>query len=503
MSFNGRAGASAETPCAGRAEESQELQARQAIALRGWHLILDAVLIVASMAMTAVLHAFLRNATTLVRETPPFQEYASLVYLVLPIWLSLIAILRLDRSFERLSPQSELFLRLGKLHVFGLMGLLLIQFVTQSVVNRSLVALFLSCTFVVLYLERIALGVWIRYQHRSGHDRLRLLLVGRLSKRMGDFVRDAQRHPLPPAILGYLCTPLSGAPLSLPPEDIVPIPCIGSTDDLARVLHEQPVDHVMFFPPSNHPDELEAELAECEQLAITASFSVDLIQIARATPRLSSMYEHPFVTFDSVPKPPEWLALKYGTDPLAAALLLLLLSPLLLTIALAILLSMGRPVLFWQRRVGLYGRHFRMPKFRTMVPEAEAEQPGLLQANEMQGPVFKIKKDKRVTTLGRLLRRTSLDELPQLLNVLTGSMSLVGPRPLPLGEQEQIRGWQRRRLSMKPGITGLWQVSGRSQLDFQEWMALDLKYVEEWSLWLDLLILLRTLPVVVTGRGAY
>jgi lipopolysaccharide/colanic/teichoic acid biosynthesis glycosyltransferase len=164
---------------------------------------------------------------------------------------------------------------------------------------------------------------------------------------------------------------------------------------------------------------------------------------------------------------------------------------------------MGRPVIFAADRAGLNGRAFRMYKFRTMKLGAEADRAGLEAANEMSGPVFKIASDPRVTPLGRFLRKYSLDELPQLFNVLTGSMSLVGPRPLPVGEQEQIRGWQRRRLSMKPGVTGLWQVSGRSGINFEEWMALDLQYVDEWSLLLDLQVLLRTIPAVLVGRGAH
>jgi len=158
--------------------------------------------------------------------------------------------------------------------------------------------------------------------------------------------------------------------------------------------------------------------------------------------------------------------------------------------------------LFAQARAGLYGRPFRMLKFRTMRQGAEDEQGELLRSNEMSGPVFKLRDDPRVTRLGRFLRRTSLDELPQLLNVLTGSMSLVGPRPLPVSEQAAIRGWQRRRLTMKPGLTCLWQVAGRNDVDFVDWMLLDLQYIEQWSLWLDLLLLLKTLPVVLFGRGA-
>jgi lipopolysaccharide/colanic/teichoic acid biosynthesis glycosyltransferase len=224
--------------------------------------------------------------------------------------------------------------------------------------------------------------------------------------------------------------------------------------------------------------------------------------VARAAPRITSVYDHPFVTFDVAPKRPEWLALKYGLDPMLAAALIVLLSPVFIAISLTILLTMGRPVLFSQPRAGLYGRPFRMLKFRSMIEGAEHQREALTSANEMSGPVFKIGNDPRVTPLGRFLRRSSLDELPQLFNVLTGAMSLVGPRPLPTFEHEQIRGWQRRRLSMKPGITGLWQVSGRSNKDFEEWMMLDLQYIDEWSLLLDVTLLLRTIPAVLFARGA-
>jgi len=217
---------------------------------------------------------------------------------------------------------------------------------------------------------------------------------------------------------------------------------------------------------------------------------------------LTAHYEHAFVTFEVAPKRTDALVLKHALDVVGAALLLLVLSPVFLAISLAIWQRMSRPILFVQQRAGLHGRPFRMLKFRTMRQDAQAQQSELRVANEMSGPVFKLRDDPRVTPLGRLLRRTSLDELPQLLNVLTGSMSLVGPRPLPVSEQAAIRGWQRRRLTMKPGLTCLWQVSGRSDTDFVDWMLLDLKYIQDWSLWLDLVVMLKTVPVVLFGRGA-
>ena len=176
---------------------------------------------------------------------------------------------------------------------------------------------------------------------------------------------------------------------------------------------------------------------------------------------------------------------------------------MLLLVAAAIKLSSRGPVLFTQRRCGLNGRHFTLYKFRTMVDRAEERLEEVAHLNEVRGPAFKARRDPRVTPVGRLLRRFSLDEVPQLLNVLVGHMSLVGPRP-PLPEEvARYERWQRRRLSMKPGLTGLWQVSGRARLaEVNRWIELDLAYIDHWSLWLDAKILLRTLPAVLSTRGA-
>lgn len=194
------------------------------------------------------------------------------------------------------------------------------------------------------------------------------------------------------------------------------------------------------------------------------------------------------------------LVLKRAIDVVGAAVGLVILSPLLLLVGGLVLVSEGTPILFRQERVGLHGRTFRMLKFRTMLPGAEARLAELEALNEVQGQAFKLSYDPRIAGVGRFLRRTSLDELPQLLNVLTGSMSLVGPRPaLPL-EVAAYDLWHRRRLSMKPGITGLWQVSARRETDFDRWVSLDLDYIDRWSLWLDFKIMLRTIPALLSGR---
>jgi exopolysaccharide biosynthesis polyprenyl glycosylphosphotransferase len=180
----------------------------------------------------------------------------------------------------------------------------------------------------------------------------------------------------------------------------------------------------------------------------------------------------------------------------------MVLSPVFLVIAALIKLTSPGPVLFRQPRCGLHGRSFTFLKFRSMTLGADALKATLAPYNEMDGPAFKMTNDPRVTPIGRFLRRTSLDELPQLWNILRGDMSFVGPRPAVIEEVRQYQPWQRRRLSMKPGLTCLWQVSGRNELTFDEWMRLDLEYIDNWSLWLDVKIALKTIPAVVRGRGA-
>ena len=190
-------------------------------------------------------------------------------------------------------------------------------------------------------------------------------------------------------------------------------------------------------------------------------------------------------------------------DVVGSLVLLIVLSPLLLIVAILIKGTSRGPVFFKQRRVGLNKRQFTMYKFRTMVPAAEKIQEKLEHLNEMGGPVFKIKNDPRITPLGRVLRRTSIDELPQLFNVFKGDMSLVGPRALPVRDYELFsEDWHRRRFSVPPGITCLWQVSGRNSIPFDQWMVLDMEYIDRWSLWLDLKILALTIPAVFRGSGA-
>ncbi len=277
------------------------------------------------------------------------------------------------------------------------------------------------------------------------------------------------------------------------------------TEELIRVLHDQGVSRVIFAAEHIHFNEVESALAACETEGVEVWLAADFFQTSIAKPDFQMIGGKPMLIFRSTPEISWALLFKNLFDRLAALILIILTSPAWLAAAIGIRCSSKGPVFFCQERGGLYGRPFKMYKFRTMIPDAEAKRRELEEENQMSGPVFKITSDPRIFPFGKFLRKTSIDEFPQLINVLLGQMSLVGPRPLPTYEVAQIeQSSQRRRLSVKPGITCLWQVGGRNRIkDFDEWVALDLEYIDNWSLWLDVKILLKTVPVVVFGSGAH
>jgi lipopolysaccharide/colanic/teichoic acid biosynthesis glycosyltransferase len=277
----------------------------------------------------------------------------------------------------------------------------------------------------------------------------------------------------------------------------------SSTDPaaLAARFRAGPVDEVILAGPLD-PAVLRRLLTACAEAGLPALVPFDHGVHDLPPPGVEVVGHTPYLVYQRRRLDPPSLVLKAMLDRLLAAVLIVVLAPVLLALALLVRMFLGGPVLYVQQRAGLLGRPFPMLKFRSMRLGADREREALLAKNEMDGPVFKMTNDPRVTGLGRVLRRTSLDELPQLFNVLSGHMSLVGPRPLPIDETQALQGAHRRRLSMRPGLTCLWQVRGRSDLTFAEWMTLDLAYVDRWSLGLDLAILLRTIPAILVGRGA-
>jgi exopolysaccharide biosynthesis polyprenyl glycosylphosphotransferase len=277
-----------------------------------------------------------------------------------------------------------------------------------------------------------------------------------------------------------------------------------SFSGLADFLRHNVVDEVAIYLPLRSAYEHTAQLVSlCEQHGIVIRVGSRIFKARSTNPRMLDLDENSQVMAVAGPSGIWQAFAKRAIDCIASALLLILLAPLLVIVSFLVKFTSPGPVFFRQTRVGLNKRQFQIYKFRTMMPDAEQMQDRLVSMNEMSGPVFKITKDPRITPLGRILRKTSIDELPQLLNVLKGEMSLVGPRAMSLRDYKLFeQDWQRRRFSVKPGITCLWQVQGRNSIPFERWMELDLQYIDKWSIWLDLKILVQTVPAVLRGAGA-
>jgi exopolysaccharide biosynthesis polyprenyl glycosylphosphotransferase len=333
---------------------------------------------------------------------------------------------------------------------------------------------------------------------RGRHARRRILILGTGVRALGlwqELRRDASADY---DFAGFV--DMAG---STPATEEIARRWIGTLDQLEPILINHAIDEVCVALPikSHYPDIQEAILV-CERVGVRAKYQADLFTSEVAWPRYDGPGS-PTVTMHVVPDDHR-LIIKRVLDVLGAVAALVVLCPVMLAAGAAIKATSDGPVMFAQERYGLNRRRFRMWKFRTMVADAERLQAALETRNEAEGPVFKIADDPRITRVGRLLRRTSIDELPQLFNVLRGDMSLVGPRPLPLRDVMRFtRASDMRRFSVRPGVTCLWQISGRSHLTFDDWVTLDLKYIDRWSLALDLRILLRTIPAVLRGTGAH
>lgn len=356
---------------------------------------------------------------------------------------------------------------------------------------------FLICTSIIIC-SRLLMRSALKWIRSHGRNLRHLLLVG-TSERAVDLARKLESR----LDLGYRIAGFANDGSPEPPAfRAAGYRVVCGIDDIRGFLRHNVVDEVIVTLPewSSFATILEIEAACDEQGVIVRR----LAQSSAPTARYVNQVEGEVLLRNGKDSLDSWGAtLKRCFDVVCASLLLILFSPVMIAAAIAIKLASKGPVLFRQERVGLHKRKFSIYKFRTMVPGAEALLADIAGQNEVEGPVFKIQKDPRITRVGQFLRKTSIDELPQLLNVVKGEMSLVGPRPLPVRDYKGFsEDSHRRRLSVRPGITCSWQVEGRSFIPFEQWMRLDLQYIDKWSFWLDLRILLKTIPAVLRGSGA-
>ena len=470
--------------------------------LRNLLKVFDLAAIVFSFGLAMVLAASRSGSISLIEffsmkvKLWNFVTFLALLF----VWHGILGYCGLYKS-KRLTTRRSESLDGTKATTFITLSLLVsAEIFKMRMATPSFFVMFWAISTVLVVVGRLSGRLMLASLRRKGRNIHHIAILG-TNPRAVEFARKIEaRSELGYRIVGFVDERWSGT------EDFLrtgyTLCC--SLEELPVYLRHNVVDEIAIYLPLRSFHEYASRLARLfEQHGLVIRFDSDILDLKSARPRAdvfdgSAQIIAQRVGFE------DWAVLaKWIIDCVGSFLLLVLLAPLILVVAALVKATSAGPIFFRQKRVGLNKRQFTMYKFRTMVPEAESMQQALLHLNEMTGPAFKIKDDPRVTRLGRILRKTSIDELPQLFNVLAGDMSLVGPRAMSIRDYHLFNeDWQRRRFSVRPGITCLWQVNGRNSISFNQWMELDMQYIDKWSLWLDLKILVRTVPAVLRGTGA-
>ena len=418
-------------------------------------------------------------------EIEPFREYAWMIAIIVPIAPVLLA---MQGFYDRplLAARRQTVWQLFWACAWTTIIVILISFLARQQPARGVIVLFGAISFLVVLFKEEIIRRWVESRFGQDHLKRRLLIVGT--------VEDTE--------------PLHAKLNAQSREGIEILAEVNLNDTpverLVELLHDHSANGVILSAKHTMFGQVERVIQACELEGVEVWLLADFFKTQISQTAFDDFEGRPMLVFRSTPEA-SWQSLaKQAIDVVGASLLLFFFSPLMLGAALLIKLTSPGPVLFRQQRAGLNGKPFVMMKFRSMMTDAEQRKHELEVLNEMSGPVFKLSNDPRVTPIGRFIRKYSIDEFPQLVNVVRGEMSLVGPRPLPVDEVRRFDDLaHRRRLSVKPGLTCLWQVSGRNDVhDFTDWVRLDLEYIDNWSLWLDFKILFRTIPVVLLGTGA-
>jgi exopolysaccharide biosynthesis polyprenyl glycosylphosphotransferase len=429
-----------------------------------------------------------------------FSLYLVVVGPIVVLWSLLLFLSNAYRSRRTLGLADEVSM-VARVSFFGTLFLTLVVFAARwTFLSRSFLFVFFFVNLFFLVSARVTVRLLARRVRMLGFNYRTVVLVGD-TPRARSMARLIHDHPWWGMKLLGLIRERPADPDNAGSTSGILV--LGTLADFEGIVRDTHVDEVILAVDRGDLPKLEDLFLLCEEMGIRTRLVLDFFPHVLARVELDEFQGTPLLTFSTTPDDPTALVLKRGVDVFLAVILLLASVIPLAVAALVIKLTSRGPVLFRQTRCGLNGRPFTLLKLRTMVEGAEELLDDVAHLNEHEGPVFKAANDPRLTGVGRLIRRFSFDEFPQLWNVLRGEMSLVGPRPPLPNEVARYERWQRRRLSMKPGVTGLWQVSGRNDIrNFEEWINLDLAYIDNWSLSLDAKILLRTIPTVLTGRGA-
>lgn len=422
------------------------------------------------------------------------KESLFLMIVIIPFWFILIEYSKLNAVFHVSYP--FLFFKYLKVTLFGsgvmyfvstLLGLEAFGFHFWG--DFFLINLFVLFIFTISSYELLRL-----ISRKDYYPRQVLVLADEES---ADFINKFIRTK----DWGYQIWGIVNPPIDITKAMEDELKLFSEDDNLREILDKGVIDEVFYCKGKIIEDEIDELVHLCSEVGIVLRLKSTVNSNYSSMLKFTLFNDEPFFVFRNIPENYLALKLKRVFDLVFSMAVLIVFFPVYLLIALAIKLDDGGPVFFSQERVGLNGRRFNCMKFRTMIVNAEALRHQLMNQNEQSGPVFKIKMDPRVTRVGKFLRKTSLDELPQFLNVFSGEMSVVGPRPPIPAEVKQYKRWQNRRLSMKPGITCIWQVSGRNNIPFEEWVRMDMQYIDNWSLKQDFIIILKTVKVMITGDG--
>ena len=461
------------------------------------YLFADFLLVLASFGLAHALRAHLPGA----RQFFPLSNYPWIVPLIVALWIGAGVVTGIYREVH----EEDLRRAFADPLKVGLAATVLLFAVISVVkfeyISRLLLGIYALIDLLLMTCFRLVARAFAAPLRRSVSGLRTFLLVGE-GLEMADIAHTLEAHESRGMrLFGFVHTAAGPAgPISSWQGLAKAYPAFA-LPELPQLLRRHVIDEVIFVVAKEELEKLGETFLICEEEGVKTRVLLSFFPHVISKVYLERLGDKPLLTFSATPDD-ELLLLKHILDFLMALTALLLFSPALLALAVLVKLTSRGPVLFRQTRCGLGGRKFTLYKFRSMQADADLRREELEALNEVDGPVFKIKNDPRCTPIGRFMRKFSLDELPQLVNILRGDMSFVGPRP-PLPEEvEKYEPWQRRRLRMQPGLTCLWALEGRSRLNFRRWMELDLEYIDHWSMALDWKILLRTIPIVLLGRGA-
>lgn len=457
----------------------------------------DAALALASFWIAYLIRANLPG----VRPLYPVIFYIWIVPLVILLWLGVGWAGGAYRDVQNMDLRRALLDPLKTAVFAGLVFFAAISLAKVEFISRSLVAFYAAADFGLMILFRL-----VARQGRLASSMFGVrtfLLVGGTGEaiEIAKSIEASESHGM--RVAGFALAGFPSDEAELKSAGLRRAYPVYSLHELPELLRSHVIDEVIFVVSKSELVSMEETFLICEQEGVTTRLSLDFLPHTIAKASFDRLGGTPLLTFSSTPDAEYFMLLKRLADFVMAAFVMAAVSPLFLTLAALIKLTSRGPVFFRQTRCGLGGRRFTLYKFRSMRLGADLRREELRDLNELDGPVFKIRNDPRCTGIGRWMRRLSLDELPQMLNILKGDMSFVGPRPPLPAEVEHYERWQRRRLRMQPGLTCLWALEGRSRLNFKRWMELDLEYIDHWSPMLDWKILLKTIPVVLLGRGAF